>query len=202
MTYTVSGGALNSTQTKFRYTDPIADALRHELKFRRELRQFSTGFLAANIPPGWSRASFVRVAVHIRRGDFLQRRKIRKGFTTATPRYLRRATGYFVERFARVQFVVASNDIPWCRLHLRSLFPDPDRVNVTFSEGHSAGEDLALLTSCNHAVISTGTYGWWAAWLIDGMTVYYADFPRKGSSLGIRSRVKDYYPSSWIAING
>jgi len=185
-----------------RYTDFIADRLRRSLKFRSELVQFATEFLYANIPPGWTASSFIQVAVHVRRGDFLRRRNIRKGFTTATPLYLRRALGYFVERFARIQFVVASNDIAWCRAHLQSLYWDRDRVNVTFSEGHSAGEDMALLTSCNHAVITTGTYGWWAAWLINGITVYYADFPRKGSLLSKRSHTEDYYPPNWIAISG
>ena len=54
-------------------------------------------------------------------------------------------------------------------------------VNITFSVQHSAGQDLALLASCDHTVMATGTFSWWAAWLANGTTVYYANFPRRGS---------------------
>lgn len=182
----------------WKYVDPVAVRLRRALRFRRKFVRFAARFLSRNAPPGWAASSYVRVGVHVRRGDYLLPRRIRKGFTTATPAYLRRAVGYFVERFARIQFVVASNDVPWCRKYVRSSTWDASRVNVTFSEGHSAGEDLALLASCNHTVVTTGTYGWWAAWLADGITVYYANFPRHGSSLGNRSRVHEYYPPNWI----
>jgi len=188
--------------SSWKYTHPVDNRLRRDLNFRRELTQFAVRFLSFNVPPGWVDVSFVRVGVHVRRGDFLRRWTIDKGFTVATQLYLRRALGYFVERFARIQFIVASNDIPWCRKHIRSSTWDRDRVNITFSAGHSAGQDLALLASCNHSVITTGTYSWWAAWLVNGITVYYADFPRRGSSLSNRSRVEEYYPPNWIGING
>lgn len=188
--------------SSWKYADPVASRLRRSLKFRRKLVQFADNFLSVNVPPGWSTLSFVRVGVHVRRGDFLSRWAINKGFTVATPLYLQRALGYFVERFERIQFIVASNDIPWCRKHIISSTWDRNRVNITFSENHSAGQDLALLASCSHIVITSGTYGWWAAWLANGITVYYADFPRQGSSLGNRSRAEEYYPPNWIGING
>jgi len=133
----------------------------------------------------------------------LSRWAIKRGFTVATPRYLRRALGYFVQRFAPVQFVVASNDVPWCRKHIRpSATWGRNAANITFAAGHSAGIDLAILASCNHTVLTTGTYGWWAAWFANGTTVYYSQFPRPGSSLGNRSHTEDYYPPNWIGIDG
>jgi len=186
----------------WKYTHPIDDRLRHALTFRRELIQSAADFLDSNVPPGWAASSFVRVGVHVRRGDFLGPWAIKEGFTTATPRYLRRVLRYFVERFARIQFIVASNDIPWCRKHVRASTWDRNSVNITFSEGHSAGTDLAILASCNHTVMTTGTYSWWAAWFVNGTTIYYADFPRRASSLSSRSHTEEYYPPNWIGING
>jgi galactoside 2-L-fucosyltransferase 1/2 len=96
----------------------------------------------------------------------------------------------------RIQFIVVSNDMKWCQEQFpliesqligNSSKTDNQRnsllINVTYSIGHSAGEELALLASCDHVLMSTGTYGWWAAWLAKGTTVYYADWPRNGSSL-------------------
>lgn len=186
----------------WRYTHPIANRLRRQLNFRRELVQFAAKFLSLNVPHGWTNFAFIRVGVHVRRGDFLGPRNVRKGFSTASPLYLRRALGYFVARFVRVQFIVASNDIAWCRERIKSSMWNRERVNITFSEGHSPGEDLALLASCNHSVITAGTFGWWAAWLVNGITIYYADFPRRDSVLRNRSRVDEYYPPNWIGIDG
>jgi len=67
--------------------------------------------------------------------------------------------------------------------------------------GQSAGEDLALLASCDHTVITTGTFGWWAAWLANGITVYYANHPRHGSQLSSMIHHDDYYPPQWIGID-
>lgn len=188
----------------WRYTQPIDERLRGALKFRREILQSAARFLSVNAPPGWTGLPFVRVGVHVRRGDFLRRRFVRKGFSTAPPHYLRLALGYFVRRFARVQFVVTSNDIPWCRRHIEAVSRswDQNAVNVTFSEGHSAGTDLAILAACNHTVITAGTFGWWAAWFVNGITTYYSGFPRPGSLLSNRSHLGEYYPPNWIRING
>jgi len=193
---------LKGSFASWMYTRPIAQQLRHALNFRSQPAQLAAKFVSYTVPPGWTASSFVRVGVHVRRGDFLGRWQVKTGFTTATPLYLRRALGYFVERFARIQFIVASNDIPWCREHIRSSTWDRNVVNITFSEGHSAGTDLAILASCDHTVMTTGTFGWWAAWLANGTTVYYSEFPRRGSSLRNRSRIEEYYPPYWIPIDG
>jgi len=185
----------------WKYTNPVAGQLRRQLRFRRELDEFVADFFARSVPRGWTALRFVRVGVHVRRGDFLGAWARSRGFTVAGERYLRRAMGYFVERFGRVQFVVASNDIRWCEKHVTlSMFNQTD-VDITYSVNHSAGQDLALLASCDHTVMTTGTYGWWAAWLANGITVYYANFPKRGSRLSTQTRINEFYHPDWIAID-
>jgi len=191
---------LRGSFCSWQYVTPVANLLRRELIFHPSLGRFAARFLADRVPAGWNATPFVRVGVHVRRGDFLLRYRVAMGFTVAPASYLRRALSYFVRQFKRVQFVVASNDIRWCQGNISPPDWAPDRVNVTFSTGHTAGEDFALLASCNHTIITTGTYGWWAAWFVNGITLYYSKFPRPGSSLGKRSRVNEYYPPNWIGI--
>jgi hypothetical protein len=38
------------------------------------------------------------------------------------------------------------------------------------------GRDFALLIQCNHTIMTIGTYGFWAACLAGGDTVYLANF--------------------------
>jgi len=184
----------------WKYTQPIEEQLRRELRFRRELTAFAEEFLSSNVPRGWNVSTFVRVGVHVRRGDFLGGWAVGRGFTVASREYLNRSMTYFVQRYPRIQFIVASNDVAWCRNNIDSSSFDPERVNVTFCVRHSTGEDLAVLASCDHSIMTTGTYSWWSSWLTNGTTVYYSNFPRRGSWLWGMSRVADFYPPTWIGM--
>ena len=56
-----------------------------------------------------------------------------------------------------VQFVVISDDPGWCRKNIKA-------ANIVFSVGHSPAVDMAIASLCDHAIITAGSYGWWAAW--------------------------------------
>ena len=184
----------------WKYTRNVERRLRNHFTFLPEIREFVDKFLADSKPPGWV-AGYVRVAIHVRRGDVLNAGKVHFGYSTPDEQYFAHAMRYFVDRFDRVQFIVASNDIDWCRQKLSNLWTTlRHRVNVTFVTPRSAGKDLAVLASCEHVIMSTGTYGWWAAWLAHGITIYYADWPIIGSSLANMFRRKDYFPPTWIGM--
>jgi len=185
----------------WKYTQPIEDQLRSKLQFRREVSAFVDKFLFTNVPAGWNSSTFVRVGVHVRRGDFLSGWAVKRGFTVASKHYLNRSMMYFVERYRRVQFIVASNDVGWCRKNIIFSSFDQKRVNVTFSVKHSTAQDLALIARCDHTVMTTGTYGWWASWLSKGITVYYKQFPRRGSSLWQEFSASDFYLPTWIGMD-
>ena len=60
------------------------------------------------------------------------------------------------------------------------------------------GVDLAVLASCDHFIMSTGTYGWWAAWLTGGVVVYYKYPAREGSLYSKHFNGDDFFPPHWI----
>jgi len=60
--------------------------------------------------------------------------------------------------------------------------------------------DMAILTMCQHTIITVGTFGWWAAWLTNGTTVYYKDWPHRGSLLAAANSHADYFPPHWIPL--
>ena len=93
--------------------------------------------------------------------------------------------------FRNVTFVVVSDNIKWCKQNVK----DPD---VVFSPFTNAFDDFALLTSCDHVIVTSGTFGWWGAWLSSGKTVYFSGYPRPNSKLSGRINTSDYYPGSWI----
>jgi len=98
----------------------------------------------------------------------------------------------------RLLFVVVSNDIPWCRRIIAARWRD--RRQVVFISTEDIAVDLAVLSLCNHSIVTSGTYGWWAAWLVNGTTVYYRNFPRRGSRLANGFKATDYYKPNWIGM--
>lgn len=58
-------------------------------------------------------------------------------------------------------FIVCSDD----QHHVRVTWPADLRSRTHFVSGNAREVDMALLTLVDHAVISTGSFGWWAAYL-------------------------------------
>lgn len=190
----------------WKYTMAIDRRLRKHLVFKPEIQTFAEKYLKDNIPHGWNKAGFIRVGIHVRRGDITNDKHfIRYGYTVPNDNYFRKAMNYFTNRYiqSRIQFIAVSNDLNWTREHVtlrNSSAISSDFVNVIFPTGHSSGQDLAILSFCDHVIMSTGTFGWWAAWLAKGTTIYYTHWPRKGSPLSKQFKHKDYFPPLWIAM--
>jgi hypothetical protein len=105
----------------------------------------------------------VFVGVHVRRGDIVESaHSVKYGYEVATPAYLEHATTYYMERFAHVIFIVASNDMTWTRTYFPNVLPNAHVhflntvSNDTYDNVDAAHIDLATLSLCNHT-IQTGT---------------------------------------------
>ena len=183
----------------------LEDALRSRLMFKEDLLLFAKNFLRTNIPPGLNQGLFTRVGIHVRRGDIVEKPSaVAFGYTTPGTSYFKRAMQYMADMYTRVQFLVFTDDSKWAIEHITpNLVEKKDtliRVNVTICKGNSAGQDLAILSLCDHTIMSTGTYGWWGAWLAKGTTIYYSNWPRNGSALYKMSERSDFFPPSWIGM--
>ncbi|XP_053387664.1 galactoside alpha-(1,2)-fucosyltransferase 2-like [Mercenaria mercenaria] len=137
-------------------------------------------------------AGYQLVCIHIRRGDILAKAKIDDGYAVADLDFMDKAIFFYRNKYSRVQFLVVSDDKVWCRKHLR---------DVVISPLTDPGDEMALMTLSNHVVVTTGTFGWWGAWLSGGTTVYFDKYPRPGSPLASRISREDYYPPSWIGMS-
>ncbi|XP_064599415.1 galactoside alpha-(1,2)-fucosyltransferase 2-like [Liolophura sinensis] len=131
------------------------------------------------------------VAVHVRRGDRLAAHSIALGQTFASKEYIRKAQDYFKQKYNRVVFVVCSDSIEWCAENIPG-------VDTIFIQGQSAVEDLAVMSQCQHAILTVGTFGWWMAWLVNGDTVYYGRRFEPNSKLASQWNMSHHYPPNWI----
>ena len=145
----------------------------------------------------------VFVGLHVRRSDLLDSPARRGGFKVATLNYISRAMDYFRKRYPTAQFVVRSDDIKWCRENIRGPdvhLPLDTENSISNDLLLSLGEavaDLALLSLCNHTIMTVGTFGWWAAFLAGGETVYYGNAYRNGSHMDHVFNSPDFYMPHW-----
>ena len=196
---------LDGFYQSWRYFDHVRSDIHKQFRFRYSTVAAINSFLAESAAMLLVRSSdtqpCVFVGIHIRRGDLLDLYNVKTGYTVADESYISRAMQYFARKYSRVVFVVCSDDMVWSTSNIQSR-PSESNSVVVFSQFTSLSPefDLALLAHCNHSIITVGSFGWWAAWLAAGETVYFRDFPRAGSSLRDSFRMSDYYLPQWIAM--
>ncbi|KAL3871028.1 hypothetical protein ACJMK2_039052 [Sinanodonta woodiana] len=101
---------------------------------------------------------------------------------------------YFREKYSSIVFIIVSDDISWCKENIKINY---DKV---FSKFDDPMVDMAMLSVCDHMIITSGTFGWWGAWLAGGDVVYFKGFPRPGSEIDQGMCHDDYYPPQWIGM--
>lgn len=92
-------------------------------------------------------------AIHIRRTDYL----LTKVHLLCSIDYYLRAIELIKKINPKIQFIVFSDDIKWCKE--QEIFK-----GFEFSEG-SEMEDFKLMRSCTHFIIANSSFSWWAAYL-------------------------------------
>ena len=123
------------------------------------------------------------VGVHDRRTDYLEFRKKVLMTEDLDEEYIPEAMQYFRDEYeesSEVVFVYTSDDLQWGQDKLQYK-----EDNVFFSgcnqpkNPECIGRDFALLSSCNHTIVTHGSFGHWAAFLAGGeiYTEYGAIIP-------------------------
>lgn len=169
----------------WKYFKNIPDIIRKTFAFKMKYRVLAKSFIAKH-----SKLNHKNVCLHIRRGDMMWTYHRNRGLQIAGIDYIYRAMNFFKTKNIKIVFFVASDDIEWCKANINQ--------SVIFSPFTDPGHDLALLSFCDNVIVTSGTFGWWGAWLSGGETVYFSGYPRPGSSQDKRMNRMDYYPSDWI----
>lgn len=143
----------------------------------------------------------VYVGVHLRRSDLV---RISGDYGA---KYMLTAVRFMVDKFTDkcILFIICSDNPKSAREMFQSAL-----VNATIkrkpvcqpttatSTGHNPSQDLAIMTACNHSIITIGSYGWWGAYLAGGTTVYCSTYP--GFNPKLLTDFNEYYPASWIGL--
>lgn len=99
------------------------------------------------------------VALHVRRGDFLENSKF---VCLGKTDYYQQAIRYIYKEVSSPLFIVLSDDIEWCKKNLdlkeNSIFVDWNKAEKSF-------RDMQIMSICKHCIIANSSFSWWGAWL-------------------------------------
>ena len=126
------------------------------------------------------------VAIHVRRGDYLNLQNIHP---PCSAQYFTKAMKHFPKG---TKFLIFSDDIEWCKTFFK-------RDNFFFVDGNTDYEDLTLFSLCRNHIISNSTFGWWGAWLSSNENKKVIA-PKAWFGPGVGHNTKDLIPEEWITI--
>jgi hypothetical protein len=101
------------------------------------------------------------VAVHVRRGDYVENPKVRSAYGECSQEYYKKAVDQVSSQVIDPMFFVFSDDVEWVKNNL-DLGESTEYVS---REGMSDAEAMMLMSMCKHNIIANSTFGWWGAWL-------------------------------------
>jgi len=130
------------------------------------------------------------VGVHIRRTDHLEFEKL-NGATPLSKRYFTQAMQTYSDSVRHPVFVVVTDDPEWARDNIPASFRPQLTGFYDVKDRDSAGLDLAVLSLCNHLVLSRGTFGLWASVLSGKTRILPKHFhpQMKGKPFDMRNQV-------------
>jgi Glycosyl transferase family 11 len=167
-----------------RYFENITEIMREAFG-----RRFSLSENASSLRDQISATS--TLGIHVRRGDYVSDRRTSEYHGVCDQNYFHNALRRFNEISSVEQLVIFSDDTSWCREKL-SFSTETIVVEDTIQDL----DQLRLLSSCNHHIISNSSFSWWAAWFgfSDNQVVI---FPNRWFADG---RTLAWKPSHWIGI--
>lgn len=180
-------------------------------------------------------ADVTTVGIHVRRGDHLNKKEPYLRFPPTS--YFSHAMDFFARKYGdgaaseqdagagaggasgnrkkEVLFIVASDDVAWCKEQplFKKQIEEGRMFIVESSSSSSSSEnslypawllDFAVLSLCDGgSILTLGTFGWWAAFLGLGKSnvVYYGDaFDMEHEVNKGKVNLDDYFPPWWTPL--
>lgn len=133
------------------------------------------------------------VALHIRRGDYVNNKAAAQFHGLCDMEYYHAAINTLKVRFPALHVFVFSDEPAWAQANLRLDAPTSYVDANSIDKGHI---DLELMSHCRHHVIANSSFSWWGAWRCQSVgQVVHA--PRRWFA-DTATDTSDVVPARWI----
>ena len=105
--------------------------------------------------------------------------------------YFLQAMYVFMENLKHPVFIIVTDDPQWAHAQIHKSFKPYFTGFYNQTQQDSAGLDMALLSSCNHMVLSRGTFGLWGNILSGASRILpkHFSYETQGKPLELRNQV-------------
>jgi hypothetical protein len=133
------------------------------------------------------------VAIHVRRGDYLNNPKVRYVHGILKEDYYKKSISYLKKRVKNPFFFIFSDDVEL----VKKTFFFFNKEKFIFIDAKSSINALHLMSNCKHFIIANSTFSWWGAWLSKNKHKIIC-----GPKKWLRAKIStpDIIPDSWIKI--
>jgi hypothetical protein len=134
------------------------------------------------------------MAMHIRRGDYVNDQSVAKVFVSYGQRFLDEALGLIRNETSVRNLFVFSDDPAWCKDSLSFDIPH----NVVELPGRLPWEEQYVMSKATNLAISASTFSWWAGWRVarQGGRVVAPRIWRSGAT----NEPPNFLPMAWQLI--
>lgn len=131
------------------------------------------------------------VAVHVRRGDFLQAQNdANPNHYLLSERYYHNAIEFISQKVNDAIYFWFSDDMDWVKNNFG------ERANfryIRLGTQHSDIDELMLMKKCHHIIAANSTFSWWASWLNENEGAFHICPARRYGNLHM-------IPEYWMRI--
>jgi hypothetical protein len=137
-----------------KYFADVAQALHEELVFTQlsDTKNIETVALMEN---------HESVSIHIRRGDYVKKRRMDICGSVCSPDYYKKAIDQIFDKVDDPYFFIFSDDLEWAKEN----FNLPNSFFIDNNRGTDSYKDMQLMSLCKHNIIANSSFSWWGAWL-------------------------------------
>ena len=136
------------------------------------------------------------VSIHIRRGDYVSGNLVNSRYAAITSAYFKLALKYIEAKTKIGKIVVFSDDIQWVKENVKFDF---ETRYIDRFYNLSDSEEQAVMSRCDHNIISNSTFAWWGAYLNTNPSKIVCA-PKLWFSVQANTE-NIFYPNDWICID-
>lgn len=134
------------------------------------------------------------LAIHVRRGDYVDKPEINKVHGTCSVEYYQQGVDHLKNQGVE-QILIFSDDPNWVKQNLTFDFRT---TYVDWNKGKDSWQDMFLLSKCRFFVIANSSFSWWGAWLAVNNDKVVVAPKRWFLDENKERQTKDLIPASWI----
>lgn len=135
------------------------------------------------------------IAIHVRRGDYVNNQHINGVHGTCSPAYYQAAVNLIANQITGPKLYLFSDEPDWVAQNM--LFDYPVTY-ISHNKGANSFEDMRLMSLCKHNIIANSSFSWWGAWLNANPTKIVVAPRQWMQSLDVSNY--DLIPKGWICL--